>query len=62
MGKALQSTKAEWCIYTSVNWAIIDSDKGLVSVWRQAIIWTNAGLLSTEHILVKFKSKYKNFH
>ena len=61
MGKALQPTKAEWCIYASVNWAIIDSDNVLVPVWHQAIIWTNAGLLSTEHILVKFKSKY-NFH
>ena len=36
--------KAEWGIYTSVNLAIIDSDNGLSPVWRQAIIWTNAGL------------------
>ena len=29
-------------IYASVNYAIFGSD----TVWRQAVIWTNAGLLS----------------
>ena len=33
-------------IYASVNLAIIGSDNGLVPVKRQAIIWTNDGLLS----------------
>ena len=37
--------EAEWGIYTSVNKAIIGSDNGLVPVWYQAIICTNAGLL-----------------
>ena len=30
--------------YTSVNKAIFDFDNGLLPVWCQAIIWTNAGL------------------
>ena len=29
----------------SVNQAIIDSDSGLLPVWHQAIIWTNAAFL-----------------
>ena len=33
-------------IYVSVNWVSIGSDNGLLPVRRQAIIWTNAGLLS----------------
>ena len=37
--------EAEWRIYASLNWAIIGSDNGLPPVWRQAIIWTNAGIL-----------------
>ena len=32
-------------MYASLNWVIIGSDKGLSPVRRQAIIWTNAGLL-----------------
>ena len=32
-------------IYTSVNWVCIGSGNGLSPVRRQAIIWTNAGLL-----------------
>ena len=34
------------CIYASMNWVNIGSDNGLSPVCRQAIIWTNAGLLS----------------
>ena len=30
--------KAEWCIYSSMNYAIIGSGKGLIPVWHQAII------------------------
>ena len=32
--------------YTSVNWVIIGSGNGLSPVWRQAITWTKADLLS----------------
>ena len=37
--------EAKWCIYASLNWVIIGSDNGLSPVRRQAIIWTNAGIL-----------------
>ena len=37
--------EAEWRIYASSNWVIIGSDNGLLPVRRQAIIWTNAGIL-----------------
>ena len=35
--------ETEWRIYASINKAIIGSDNGLLPVWQQAIIWTNAG-------------------
>ena len=36
-----------WCrIYVSVNWISIGWDNGLSPIRRQAIIWTNTGLLS----------------
>ena len=38
--------EAEWRIYASVNSTIIGSDNGLSPGRRQAIIWTNTGLLS----------------
>ena len=34
------------CIYASVNRVRIGWDNGLSPIWRQAIVWTNAGLLS----------------
>ena len=37
--------EAEWRIYASLNWVIIGSDNDLSPVRRQAIIWTNAGIL-----------------
>ena len=37
--------EAEWRIYASVNLTIIGSDNGLSSDWRQAITWTNSGIL-----------------
>ena len=37
--------EAQWRIYASLNWVIIGSDNGLSPVRRQAIIWTNAGIL-----------------
>ena len=33
-------------IYASLNWVIIGSNNGLSPGWRQAIIWTNALILS----------------
>ena len=36
-----QLMEAKWRIYATANFTIIGSDKG----WRQAIIWTNAGIL-----------------
>ena len=32
--------------YHSVKWVIIGSGKGLSPVWRQAVTWTNADILS----------------
>ena len=50
-------------------WVSIDSDNGLLPVWRQAINWTNTGLLSIgssldheERTSVRFESKYITFH
>ena len=37
--------EAEWHIYASVNYTIIGSDNGFTAGRRQAIIWTNAGIL-----------------
>ena len=36
------------CIYASLNWVIFGSGNGLSPVQRQAISWTNTGLLSIE--------------
>ena len=53
-------------ILASVNHAMISPNNGLSPVRHQAIIWTNAGLLSIgphwTYISVKFKSRYSNFH
>ena len=46
--------EAEWRIYVSENKAIIGADNNLLPVWHQAIIWTNIGLLSTEHLGTNF--------
>ena len=40
-----QLIEPELHIYASVNKVIISSDNDLSPVWRQAIIWTNDGLL-----------------
>ena len=39
------------CVF---NLTIIDSDSGLSPSWRQAIIWTNDGILLTEPLRTKF--------
>ena len=41
-----------WRIYTSVNFSIIGSDNGLSPVQRQAIIWTNDGMVYLNHGIV----------
>ena len=48
-----------WNIY--VNGVSIGSGNGLSPVRRQAITWTNPGLLRIE-ILVKFESEFCHFH
>ena len=52
-----------WCIYGSVNKAIIGPDNGLSPDRRQAIIWTTAGLLligslgaNIREILIKIRT------
>ena len=42
---SLSVIEAEWRIYASLNWVIIGADNGLSPVQRQAIIWTNDGIL-----------------
>ena len=37
--------EVEWRIYMSVNYTISGSENGLSPDRRQAIIWTNAGIL-----------------
>ena len=52
-----------WQIYALLNEAIIGSDNVMSPVWRQATIWTNAGILLISHgkqISMKFSSKYNN--
>ena len=59
--------EAEWCIHASSNLAIIGSDNGLLPDRRQAIIWSNDGILLTgpwgtnfNEILIKIqKFSYK---
>ena len=57
--------EAEWRIYASLNWVIIGSDNGLSIVRRQAIIWTNAGILLIGPLGTKFTEisiGIQNFH
>ena len=52
-------------MYASVRGAIIGSDNGLSPVRRQAIIWTNAGLLLFRPMETNFREisiKWKSFH
>ena len=55
-----------WCrIYASVNWASIGWISGLSLDRRQAIIWTNAGILLIRPLGTNFSEsrfKYKSFH
>ena len=66
----LQPIEAEWHIYASITYAIIDSDNGLSPVRRQAIIWNNAGILligpvgtTLSEILIYIQTfSFKNIH
>ena len=49
-----QLIEAEWRIYASVNFSIIDSDNGLSPGRCQPFIWTNAGRLSIGQLGANF--------
>ena len=53
--------EAEWRIYASVNWAIIGSDNGMSPGRRQAIIWTNAGILPIRTLWTNFSDIFFEF-
>ena len=42
-----------YTVYVSVNWIIIGSDNGLLSVWRQVITWTNVEYLSINTLTLR---------
>ena len=55
------------CVCVPINQAIIGSDNNLSPDRRQAIVWTNTGMIlieakSWEQIPVKFETKYRDFH
>ena len=56
MRNNLTHIEADWCIYASINYANIVSDNSLSPGRRQAIIWTNTGLLSFEPLWTKFSA------
>ena len=56
-------TEGKWHLYiASVNWAIIGSDNGLSPFWRQAIIWTNDGLLFIWSLRTNFSEIWIKIH
>ena len=60
-----QLIEAEWRIHVSENYTIIGSDKSLSPARRQAIIWTNDGILLIRPLSTHFSyflSKLKHFH
>ena len=56
------SSLPEWCKYASVNYAIIGSDNGLSPRRRQAIIWTNARILSIGPFGINFSEILIEIH
>ena len=54
VGSVLKLISPYCRVYASVNQVSIGSDNGLSPVWRQAIILTNAGLLSIEPLGTNF--------
>ena len=60
-----QLIEGEWGIYASVQHTNIASDNGLTPIWCQAIIWTNAALLSIRTVGTHFGEilfKIQKFH
>ena len=49
-------------LYASLNWAIIGSDNGLSPVRRQAIIWTNDGILLIRTLRTNFSEIRNEIH
>ena len=49
-------------MYASVNWVNVGSDNGLSPGRRQAIIWTNAGILLIEPLGTNFSAILINIH
>ena len=60
-GLTHQIIEAEWCIYASLNKAIIGSDNSLLSDQRQVIIWTSADI-SNVFSWIKISEFLLEFH
>ena len=42
--KCIWPIETEWCIYSSVKYALIFPHNSLLPIWCKSIIWTNGGL------------------
>ena len=61
----VQLIEVKWCIYASVNYAIIVSDNGLLPGRRQAIVWSNTGIVNCtfrNKLQWNFNRKFVYFH
>ena len=56
--KSHKPISPKYCIYVSVNQVSLGLDNGLLPVRYQAITWTNADLLSIEHLRTKFSENW----
>ena len=61
-GSMYKLIEAEWRIYVRVNQPIIGSDNGLSPSQRQAIIWTNAGILLIRTFGTNFSEILSEIH
>ena len=61
-GPMSQLITPQCCIYVLVNWVSIGSDNGLSPGWRQAIIWTNAGILFIGTLGINFSEILSEVH
>ena len=52
----------EWRMYASVNYNVIGSDNGLPPDRRQAVIWTNAGILLIGPLATNFSEILIEIH
>ena len=62
LGCHLKLIEAEWRIYASLNYTITGSDNGLSPGGRQAIIWTNAGILLIGPLATNFSEIVIEIH